>query len=446
MPELSAELVTIVMLGSVLALVITGFPLAYIIGFIGIALGIFLWQEQVSSVFYLRVYRLMVNRVLLAVPLFVFMGAMLERSGIIERLYATLYLWLGGFRGGLAVVTVIVGTIMAATVGVITASVTLLTLVALPSMVRRGYSKSFAAGAVTAGGILGILIPPSVMIVVYGPMAQLSVGKMFFGAFVPGFMLAIGYITYIVVRAFAQPDIGPPVPLEERAVPFLKKTGMLAVSIVPPAILIFSVLGVIFLGIATPTEAAATGAFMAMLLTIGYRRFNMQVLKDVLTTMLRLSGFIFLVGTMSFAFVGVFLGYGCNVVVTELVMNMPGGKWGAFALIMFVIFLLGFFIDWIGILFIMVPIITPIFEALGFDPIWAAVMVCVNLQTSFMTPPFAMGIYICRGAADPELGIAVMDIIRGIIPYVLIVLVVMVLLVIFPNLITWLPGLMIEGA
>jgi TRAP-type mannitol/chloroaromatic compound transport system permease large subunit len=169
MPELSAELVTIVMLGSVLALVITGFPLAYIIGFIGIVFGLFLWGEQVSSAYYLRVYRLMVNRVLLAVPLFVFMGAMLERSGIIERLYATLYLWLGGFRGGLAVVTVIVGTIMAATVGVITASVTLLTLVALPSMVKRGYSKSFAAGAVTAGGILGILIPPSVMIVVYGP-------------------------------------------------------------------------------------------------------------------------------------------------------------------------------------------------------------------------------------------------------------------------------------
>ena len=444
MPELSPELVTILMLGGVLVLVITGFPLAYVIGFIGITMGIFLWGEQVSQVFYLRVYRLMVNRVLLAVPLFVFMGAMLERSGIIERLYATLYLWLGGFRGGLAVVTVIVGTVMAATVGVITASVTLLTLVALPSMVKRGYSKSFAAGAVTAGGILGILIPPSVMIVVYGPMAAISVGKMFFGAFIPGFMLAAGYIGYVVIRAFTQPDIGPPVPVEERAVPFMKKTGMLLVSLVPPAILIFAVLGVIFLGIATPTEAAATGALMSMLLTIGYRRFSLKVLTDVLTTMLKLSGFIFLVGSLSFAYVGVFLGYGCGEVVTDLVLGMPGGKWGAFGVIMFVIFLLGFFIDWIGILFIMVPIITPIFETLGFDPIWAAVMVCVNLQTSFMTPPFAMGIYICRGAADPSLGIVVMDIIRGIIPYVIIVLVVLVLLAIFPQLITWLPGLMIR--
>ena len=442
--ELSPELVTILMLGGILVLVMSGFPLAYIIGFIGVAVGLFLWGEAVADVFYLRVYRLMVNRVLLAVPLFVFMGSMLERSGIIEKLYTALYLWLGGFRGGLAVVTVMVGTVMAATVGVITASVTLLTLVALPSMIKRGYSKSFAAGACTAGGILGILIPPSVMIVVYGPMAEISVGKMFFGAFVPGFMLATGYIAYIVIRAFVQHDIGPPVPVEDRSVPFLKKTGILAISLVPPAILIFSVLGVIFLGIATPTEAAATGAFMSMILTMGYRRFNLKVLTDVLTTMLRLSGFIFLVGTMSFAFVGVFLGYGCGEVVTNAILNVPGGRWGAFAVIMFAIFILGFFIDWIGILFIMVPIITPIFAVLGFDPIWAAIMVCVNLQTSFMTPPFAMGIYICRGAADPSLGVVVMDIIRGVIPYVIIVLVVMVLLVIFPHLITWLPNLMIE--
>jgi len=442
--ELSPELVTILMLGGILVLVMTGFPLAYVIGFVGVTVGLFLWGDSVADVFYLRVYRLMVNRVLLAVPLFIFMGAMLERSGIIEKLYTALYVWLGGFRGGLAVVTVLVGTVMAATVGVITASVTLLTMVALPSMVKRGYSKSFAAGACTAGGILGILIPPSVMIVVYGPMAEISVGKMFFGAFIPGFMLAIGYVSYVVIRSLIQPHIAPPVPVEERAIPFLKKTSMLAGSLVPPAILIFSVLGVIFLGIATPTEAAATGALMSMILTMGYRRLSLKVLTDVLTTMLKLSGFIFLVGTMSFAFVGVFLGYGCGEVVTNAILNVPGGRWGAFGVIMFAVFLLGFFIDWIGILFIMVPIITPIFAVLGFDPVWAAIMVCVNLQTSFMTPPFAMGIYICRGAADPSLGVVVMDIIRGVIPYVLIVLVVIILLAIFPQIITWLPSLMIE--
>ena len=441
--DISPEMVVVVMLGGLLLLVMSGFPLAYVVGILGIIVGFIVYGEGVTQIFYLRTYRLMMNYVLLAVPLFVFMGSMLERSGIIERLYDALYLWMGGFRGGLAVVTIVVGTVMAATVGIITASVTLLTMVALPSMIKRGYSKSFAAGACTAGGILGILIPPSIMIVIYGPMAGISVGKLFFGAFIPGFILSILYITYITVRSIAQPSIAPPVPLEQRDVPFLKKTRLLVVSVVPVAILIMSVLGVIFLGIAPPTEAAGVGAFMATVLTIAYGRFTWTVLKDVATITLKLSGFIFLVGVMSYAFTGVFLGARGGEVLTELIMSMPGGQWGAFAVIMGIVFLLGFFIDWIGILFITVPIITPIFAVLGFDPVWAAIMVCVNLQTSFMTPPFAMGIYICRGAADPSLGVTVGDIIRGIIPYVLMVLVAIVLLITFPQLITWLPGMMI---
>ncbi len=444
MIEISPEIITIFMLGGILVGVMTGFPLAYVIGFLALVVGLYVWEEAIASVFYLRMYRLMINYVLLAVPLFVFMGSMLERSGIIERLYQSLYVWLGGFRGGLAVVTVMVGTVMAATVGIITASVTLLTMVALPSMVKRGYSRSFAAGVCVAGGVLGILIPPSIMIVIYGPMAEVSVGKMFFGAFVPGFILAILYVAYVVIRSAIQKDIAPAVPVEERTVPFGKKTKDLAVALIPPAILIMSVLGVIFLGIAPPTEAAGVGAFMATMLTIAYRRFSWEVLRDVMTTTLKLAGFIFLVGSMSFAFVGVFLGAGGGEVVTDFILGMPGGKWGAFATIMLIIFLLGFFIDWIGILFIMVPIITPIFAVLGFDPVWAAVMVCVNLQTSFMTPPFAMGIYICKGAADPSLNVTIAHIIRGIIPYVLIVLVILVLLTIFPQIITWLPNQMIR--
>jgi len=443
MIDLSPEMVVIIMLGGLLVLVMSGFPLAYVIGFLGFVVGVMIYGEQITQMFYIRTYRLMMNYVLLAVPLFVFMGSMLERSGIIERLYDALYLWLGGFRGGLAVVTVMVGTVMAATVGVITASVTLLTLVALPSMIKRGYSKSFAAGACTAGGILGILIPPSIMIVIYGPMASISVGKMFFGAFVPGFILSTLYISYIVFRSIAQPGIAPPVPVEQRAVPFIQKTRMLLVSVVPVAILIMSVLGVIFFGIAPPTEAAGVGAFAATLLTIAYRRFSFGVLKEVMSMTLRLSGFIFLVGTMSYAYTGIFLGARGGEVLTEMILAMPGGKWGAFAVIMFIIFMLGFFIDWIGILFITVPIITPIFGVLGFDPVWASIMVCVNLQTSFMTPPFAMGIYICRGAADPSLGVTVADIIRGVIPYVILVLIAIVLLVVFPELVTWLPGMMI---
>ncbi|MBL7126497.1 MAG: TRAP transporter large permease subunit [Dehalococcoidales bacterium] len=444
MIELSPEVVAIAMLGGVLVLVLTGYPLAYVVGIIALVVGFFVWQGQVSQMLYLRAQKIMLNYTLLAVPLFVFMGVMLERSGIIERLYDVLYLWLGGFRGGLAIVTVIVGTIMAATVGIITASVTLLTLVALPSMIKRGYSKSFAAGACTAGGVLGILIPPSIMIVLYGPMAELSVGRLFFGAFVPGFILSALYMSYIVIRSLIQPNIAPPVPLEERAIPFVQKTTKLLVALVPPAILIMSVLGVIFMGIAAPTEAAGIGAFAATLLTIAYRRFTWDVLKEVTLLTAKLSGFILLVGSMSFAYTGVFLGSGGGKVVADLILATPGGRWAAFAVIMFICFLLGMFIDWIGIIFIMVPIITPIGEALGFDSIWFAIMICVNLQTSFMTPPFAMAIYICRGAADPSLGVTVADIIRGVIPFVILILIGLALLVIFPNLILWLPSMMIR--
>jgi len=443
MIEITPEVVVAIMLGGLLIGIFSGFPLAYIVGFLGLVMGIFVWREQVAEMLYLRVVSLMLTYQLLAIPLFVVMGEMLERSGIIEKLYDALYLWLGGVRGGLALVTIVVGTVMAATVGVITASVTMLTLIALPSMIKRGYSKSLAGGTCCAGGVLGILIPPSIMIVIYAFMASLPIGKLLFGAFFPGFTLAVLYLIYIAVRSYLEPDIGPPVPPEQRTVPLLRKMKMLLVSLVPPAILVMAVLGVIFFGIAAATEAAGVGAFAATLLTIAYRRFSWKVLSAVMTSTTRLCGFILLVGAMSFAFTGVFLGAGGGKVVSDAITAMPGGRWGAFIAIMFIVFLLGFFIDWIGIVFIMVPIMTPMFQALGFDPVWAAIMVCVNLQTSFMTPPFAMAIYICKGAADPSLNVSIADIIRGVIPFVLLILVGMVLMVMWPDIILWLPGKMI---
>jgi len=443
MIELSAEVITLIMLGGTLVFVFTGFPLAYIIGFLGLVVGIFTWGGQAGQILYQRAYSLMLSYTLLAIPLFVFMGVMLESSGIAEKLYDALYLWLGGLRGGLAIVTILVGTILAACLGIITASVTMLTLVALPSMIRRGYDRSFASGVVCAGGVLGILIPPSIMLVVYAPMAGISVGKLMFGMFLPGFLLSGLYLIYAGVRAFLEPALGPPVPVEERAVPFLKKTGILLYSLVPPVILVMSVLGVIFFGIAAPTEAASMGAFAAILLTAAYRRFNWKVLVETMTVTVKVSSFILLVGSMSFAFTGVFLGSGGGKVVADIILASPGGKWGAFLVIQLIVFLLGFFIDWIGIVFIMVPIMTPIFEALGFDPIWAAVMICVNLQTAFMTPPFAMAVYICYGAADRSLNITIAQVIRGVTPFVVLILVGMFLLVAFPEIILWLPGIMI---
>jgi len=402
------------------------------------------WGTPAMQLFYTRMWELVRNYVLLAVPLFIFMGVMLEHSRITERMHDALYLWLGRLRGGLAISTVLLGTILAACVGVIGASVTMLALVALPAMVRRGYDKSLASGAVCAGGTLGILIPPSVMLVIYGPMAVLSVGRLFMGAIFPGLVLSGLYCSYITVRCFLEPKIAPALAPEERVVPFWEKTAMLATSLVPPVFLVLAVLGTIFLGIAPPTEAAAVGAFAAILLTIAYRRFTWRTLKDTVVETLRVSSMVMFIAACAYMFTGVFLGLGGGSVVKELILSAPGGRWGPFVIIMFILFILGMFIDWLGIVFIMVPIITPVGAALGFDSLWFAMMVCVNLQTSFMTPPFAYAIFYLRGAAEPALGITTADVIRGVIPFVILIIVGLGLCIAFPEIILWLPGKMIK--
>jgi tripartite ATP-independent transporter DctM subunit len=446
MIDISPELITGIMLGGILVGVLLGYPLAIVVGGIGIVMGMVLFGVDISlELIYQRLFRLLNNYILLAVPGFIFMGIMLGYSGITEKMFSALYVWLSGFRGGLAITTVLLGTILAACVGIIGASVTALAIIALPAMVRRGYNRSFACGAVCAGGTLGILIPPSIMLVVYGPMAALSVGKLFFAAFLPGFMLSSMYCLYIALHSFFKPEIAPAVPEEERAVPWMKKTWDLSVSMLPPAALILAVLGSIFLGIAAPTEAAAVGALAATLLAVLYRRFNFQVLKDTGTETVKVTGMVLLIGATAFAFVGIFMRAGGGDIVKQVILAAPGGKWGSFAIVMFVVFLLGYFIDWLGILFIVVPIITPVGEALGFDKLWFAMMICVNLQTSFLTPPFAYAIFYLRGAADPSLGITTGHIIRGVVPYIFIILIGLGLLISFPQIILWLPGQMITG-
>ena len=445
MIDISPELIAIIMMGGLLLGVSTGYPLGPVVAGIALIVGYLTWGgPQVTDLFYSRMYSLVRSYVILAAPLFIFMGLMLERSGIVERLYDALYLWLGGFRGGLAITTVLIGTILAACVGIIGASITMLALVALPAMVKRGYDKALASGSICAGGCLGILIPPSIMLVIYGPMAEISVGKLFMGAFVPGLVLSGLYCSYIAIRCFFQPKIAPAVPVEERKVPFLKKTTMLFTSLVPPVILVLSVLGSIFFGVAPPTEAAAVGAFAAMLLALAYRRLTFRTLKEAAFETLKVISKVIFVAVCAFMFVGVFLGLGGGNVVEEMVLASPGGRWGAFAVVMFVVFILGMFIDWLGILFIMVPIISPLAPALGFPDLWFAMMICVNLQMSLMTPPFAPGIFFLRGAADPALGVSMSDMIRGVIPFVILIMTGLGLCAAFPQLILWLPAQMIK--
>lgn len=445
MIELSAELTTVLMLGGVFALVLTGFPIAFVIGSVSFLVGLLIFGPNTTfHILYSRFYGLSLNYPYLAVPLFTFMGVVLQHSGITKDLYESLYEWLGNLKGGLAIVTVIFGTVLAACLGVIAASITILTLIALEPMVSRGYSKSLAAGTIVASGTLGILIPPSIMLVVYGPQAGLSIGQMFMGAIFPGLLLSSMYILYILILSFLKPEVGPSIPKEEITPFSWKKLSKLLKSLVPPVALILAVLGTIFSGIAPPTEAAAMGGLASIILAIAYGKFSWGLVKQACIETLRVSAFVVMIAALCYAFVGIFMNAGCGDVVTRAILAVPGGRWGSFAVIMLIVFLLGMFIEWIGIVFIIVPIFSPIFIELGFNPLWAGLMICINLQMAFQTPPMAMGIFVLKGTADPKLGVTMGDIIKGVTPFIIIIMITLTLLVIFPEIITWLPEQMIK--
>jgi len=440
---LTPEFLTIGMFVVLFIGVLTGFPLALPIGGAGLYFGYVMFGDAAFDMIYTRVYAQLTNTGFMAVPLFVFMGGMLERSGIAKRMYESLYVSFGRFRGGLAIVSIMIGTIMAACIGVIAASISMLAMVALPVMIKRGYDKGLATGCICAGGTLGILIPPSIMLIVYGPAAWISVGKLFTAAFGPGLMLSGLYMLYIAIRAFFQPSIAPAISKEEAGdYTFLAKIKMLITSLLPTMILILSVLGAIYTGIAAPTEAAAVGAVISIILTIAYRQFSFKALMEVSLSTIKLTCMVLLIASMSTAFVSVFLSGGGGDVVRDFILGFPGGKWSVFAMIMVVTFALGAFIDWVGIIFVLVPILSPIIPLLGFDPLWFAMMIIVNLQMSFLTPPFAYAMFFLKGAADPALGIETKDIIRGMLPFVGIVALGLVLMIIFPQIVLWLPSKM----
>jgi len=444
MIEMTPEIVTILMLGGLIAGVLSGFPLALPIGTIAFVVGYLLFGNNVLPMMYAQAFSILHSYVLLALPLFILMGVILEYTGIADRMYDALFLILSGFRGGLAIITVVLGTLLAACVGVVSASVTMLSSLALPSMIKRGYDKSLASGTVCAAGSLGILIPPSIMLVIYGPLAMISVGKLFMGAMFPGLLLGFLYCSYIAVRCFLKPHLAPAIPKEERRVTVLYKLRLLLTSGFPLLAIILSVLGTIFAGIAPPTEAAAVGAFACLLLAVAYRKLKWSTLKDIGRRTLQINSMAVFIGAMSVAYTSVFLTAGCGEVVERLVLAAPGGRWGAFAVVMFVYFILGFFIDFIGIFFIMVPVMAPLAPILGFDPLWFGIMICVNLQMSFLTPPYAFAIFILRGVAPPELGVTTADIIRGVIPFVVLIIVGLAICIVFPETITWLPSQMIK--
>lgn len=439
---MSPEILAVTMFFGVIILVFAGVPLYLALGGLGLYFGIAGgWAPQVYDQFINRIFGLMSSEVLPAVPLFVFMGAILDKSGAADKLFGAFYLAMGGLRGGLAVTTIIICTIFAACTGVVGASVTTMGMLALPAMLKRGYNIPLATGCICAGGTLGILIPPSVMMLLYGPMVGLSVAKMFMGAFIPGFILSALFITYILIVCYIYPDYGPPMPKEERTqIPKLKLFGEICLYMIPPMFLILAVLGSIFFGVASPTEAAAMGGFGSVLVAVMYRKFTLKVLYDGVINTLRITSMVMFVAVGAFMFSGVFMALGGHKLIGNFIISMPLGKWGILAMMMVIIFILGMLIDWIGILFIVVPIFTPVMTGLGFDLLWFSLVVCVNLQMSFISPPFAYSIFYLKGVAPPE--VQMIDIIRGVIPFLMLQALGTLLVILYPPFILWLPSKM----
>lgn len=443
MIEASPLVITIIMFGLLLIGIVSGFPIAWVLGGSGVVSGILFWGPKCFPAFYQQAFGTFSNYILLAIPLFIFIGVIIELSGLGEKVFYSIFQMIGARGGGgLAVVVVIVGVILAVCTGVMSGAVTLLAIVALPTLLRHNYNRGLASGTCIASGCLGIFIPPSVLLVVYGPLAGISVGRLFMGAFMPGLLLGVMYSLYIVVKCAITPQFAPPMAAGEELPPLSKRLQSLATSSIPIIALILAILGAIYLGIATPTEAAATGALVVILIALAHRRLSFKVLKESCHRTFKLTGMIAFLIIGGEMFQVVFLGTGCSELFRDAILAAPFGRWGSFAIMLFIIFILGFFLVDFAIILIAVPLVTPIAAALGFNDVWFAMLVCMTIQTGYMTPPYASGIFFFKGAADPSFGITTGEIIRGVIPFIIVIMISMAICIVFPQVITWLPSTM----
>ncbi len=450
------EWVALLLFLSVVAILLAGFPVAFTLGgtalvFAGVGVLTGAFNEALLSGLPNRIFGIMTNETLVAVPLFVFMGVTLERARIAEDLLDTLSAMFGRLRGGLGISVTLVGMLLAASTGIVGATVVTMGLLSLPTMLRRGYAPDVATGTICASGTLGQIIPPSIILVMLGDVmtsayqqAQIelgifspktvSVGDLFAGALIPGLMLVALYVIYIVLTALLRPDVMPAHAAADERV----SIGRVLNALLPPLLLIFAVLGSILMGLATPTEAAGVGGMGALILAIARRQLDLPRLKEIMQSTLSISSMVFLILIGASVFSLVFRGYDGDEGVRAVLEALPGGVIGAVIVVMLVMFLLGFVLDFIEITFVVVPIVGPVLLAMGLDPVWLGIMIAINLQTSFLTPPFGFALFYLRGVAPPE--VQTTDIYRGVIPFVAIQLFALMLLAVFPELVTWLPN------
>jgi tripartite ATP-independent transporter DctM subunit len=435
----SPEYLGLVLLAALLTGIFVGFPIAFTLIILSLVFGYIGFGE---TVFYLMVFQtigLMKEETLAAVPLFIFMGHVLERAGLMERLFNAFRLILAPVRGSLYLGVLFTSTIFATATGIIGASVTVMGLMAAPAMIKARYDPKLSAGTITAGGTLGILIPPSVMLVVMGPIVGVSIIVLFAAAIVPGLLLSGLYIAYVMIRSFINPDLGPPMPKAERATSYGQIVREFFAGVVPLAVIIFAALGSIIAGLATPTEAAAMGAAGAVLLTLLYGRLNYTMMRDAAIKTLQTSSLVLFLAVASNVYGAVFTRLGTSTMIANTLAALPVPPLVMLALLMFIIFLLGWPLEWPAIIFIFLPIFVPVVQALKFDMVWFSVLVAVNLQTAFLSPPVAMAAYYLKAVA-PQWELS--DIYRGMVDFMVLQVVGLALLFFFPQIALWLPNLL----
>jgi tripartite ATP-independent transporter DctM subunit len=430
------EVWALIMFAVLFLALLIGFPVAFTLGAVALGFGSVFLGLDFFNLLPLRIWGIMTNFTLLAVPLFVFMGVILEKSGIAEQLLETMGRLFGRIRGGLAISVVAVGALLAATTGVVGASVVTMAVIALPAMLKHGYAPTLASGTIAASGTLGQIIPPSIILILLGDVIGVPVGQLFIAAAVPGLMLVFAYMAYIGFIAWRHPELAPAIQSQLDD----KHLGLQVLkSLLPPLTLVLAVLGSIFFGIASPTESAAVGALGAMILAVLHGRLNLANLQDALQQTTRLTSMVFLILIGATAFGLVFVGMGGDNLIFDIFNTLPGGKWTFLIVSMLLIFILGFFLDFIEICFIVVPIISPVAIHMGLDPLWFALLIALNLQTSFLTPPFGFSLFYLKASA-PTLELS--TIYRGIVPFIIIQVIVLALLISFPDIALWLPSLM----
>jgi len=448
--EISIGWLTVLMFGSLAIVLMAGLPLAFVTGGLACVFLFLFGDAQMLNILPSRIFPLMTDYQLSAIPLFIFMASMLERAGLIEELFDMVYKLLGGLKGGLATSTIIASTILAAMCGVIGATEVTMGMIALPAMIRRKYHPTIACGSILAGGTLGILIPPSILAILFAVVAQQSVGELFIGAVIPGLILSGMYILYVTTRCYINPELGPALPVEER-VSTRQKFRLLG-NMVAPLILVTLVLGIIFAGIATPVEAAGVGTFGAVVVCALHRRLNWDNVRMAALTTLKVTGMVLWIIFGATLFVGFYVVNGGQAFVNETLLATGLGPYGILLIMMVMLVILGMFLDWVGILLLAVPIFVPLMQSMNFDgllglpgvapeevPLWFGVVYMVNMQMSFLSPPFGYALFYLKSVAPP--GVTMAQIYRSSIPFLLLQATGLAICILFPDVVLWLPRL-----